>query len=56
MDGALGTEAGSIDEVNRILQFASAQTLDLAEKLVKVAVEQSVARELGKGEAMDVSA
>ena len=46
MDGALGTEAGSIDEVNRILQLASAQTLDLAKKLVKVAVEQAVGREV----------
>jgi hypothetical protein len=56
MDGVTGTAAGSIDEVNKILQLATAENLDLAKKLVTATVEAAVSSEVGKGGAVDVSA
>jgi hypothetical protein len=56
MDGVSGAAAGQIDDVNRILELATAQNLELAKKLLKASVEAAVGSELGKGEAIDVSA
>jgi len=56
MDGA-GTVASGIDDVNRILQIASAENIDMAKKLMKVTVETALqGNEAGKGAAIDVSA
>jgi hypothetical protein len=56
MDGIATVAANPVDDVNRILQMATDQNLDLAKKMVKVAVETAVAGEAGKGQAIDVSA
>jgi hypothetical protein len=57
MDGVAGTAANGIDDVNRILQMATAENIDLAKKMVKVSVETALqGSEAGKGGAVDVSA
>jgi hypothetical protein len=57
MDGVAGTAANGIEDVNRILQLASAENIDLAKKLMKVTVETALqGSEAGKGGAVDVSA
>ena len=48
--------ARSIEAVNQILQMANAQSIEAAEKLMKVSVEMSLGAEVGKGAAVDVSA
>lgn len=55
MDGTAG--AGGVNDVTRILQIATAENINMDNKLVKVAVETSVqGSELGKGAAVDTSA
>ncbi len=56
MDGTTGTAAASIQDVNKILEMATAQAMDMDKKLVRLAVETAVGAETGKGGAMDVSA
>jgi hypothetical protein len=61
MDGIAGSTtvgaAGGVDDVNRILQLATAENIDLAKKMVKVTVETALkSNEAGKGGAVDVSA
>jgi|GEM_PF-1464251 len=57
MDGVSAAQAAqSVDAVNRILQMAVKESTDMAEKLVKAAVEMSVGQEPGKGANIDVTA
>ena len=59
MDGTASAAAasGAAGDVNRILQMATAETIDLANKMVKVTVETALqGSEAGKGGAVDVSA
>jgi hypothetical protein len=57
MDGIAGMAANGVDDVNRILQMATAENIDMAKKLLKMTVESALAgSELGKGGAIDVSA
>jgi hypothetical protein len=46
----------SIEAVNQILQQANQQSTEMAEKLMKVGVEMSLAAEPGKGENVDLMA
>jgi hypothetical protein len=57
MDGVAGTAVSGVDDLNRILQMATAKNIDMAKKLVKFTLETALAgSELGKGGAIDVSA
>ncbi len=56
MDGITGPTANPVDDVNRILQIATSETIDQSKKLMRLAVETSVGCETGKGAAVDVSA
>jgi hypothetical protein len=62
MDGVAGTTdvgaaTGDAGDVNRILQMATAENIDLANKMLKVTVETALqGSETGKGGAVDVSA
>jgi hypothetical protein len=57
MDGVANAAATGVDDVNRILQMATAENIDLANKMLKVTVEMALkGSETGKGGAVDVSA
>jgi hypothetical protein len=56
MDGALETVAGAIDNVNRILEIATVENLELAKKMIQVNAETALGSEVGKGGAADYSA
>lgn len=46
----------SIEAVNQIMQQANQQSIEMAEKLMKVGVEMSLRAEPGKGENIDLVA
>jgi hypothetical protein len=57
MDGVTGPAAGGVDEVNQILQVATAENIKLADKMMKVTVETALqGSEMGKGAAIDATA
>ncbi|MBD3345533.1 MAG: hypothetical protein GF401_10765 [Chitinivibrionales bacterium] len=55
MDG-VSSVAQSVQALNQVLQSANKETVEMAEKMVKVNVEMALGAELGKGGSVDVSA
>jgi hypothetical protein len=45
----------SVDAVNQILMMASKESLEMAEKLMKVTVQAAVGKDAGKGGGVDVT-
>ncbi len=57
MDGVSAQSvAQSVEALNEVMQQASAKSIDMAEKLVKVALEMSLGKEPGKGANIDTYA
>jgi hypothetical protein len=57
MDGVTGAAASGVDDVNQILQVATAENIKLADKMMKVTIETALqGSEMGKGAAIDATA
>ncbi|MBD3319891.1 MAG: hypothetical protein GF350_02230 [Chitinivibrionales bacterium] len=54
MDG-VSSVSQSVEAVSRILQMANQESIEMAEKMVKVSVEMALSQEPGKGANLDVS-
>jgi hypothetical protein len=55
MDGVTGASQ-SIEAVSQLMKEVNQQALEMAEKMVKVAVETKVGAETGKGNLLDMIA
>lgn len=55
-NAGIAAVSSSIDAVNQVLQTVTQATMKHDEKQMKVAVELSVGKEVGKGENVDYSA
>ena len=54
MDGVAGASVSqSVEALNQVLEMATTKSLEMAEKLVKVALETATGLETGKGANID---